>query len=237
MTPKPLSRLEAAIAYSFHDTALLRRALTHRSYVNETKEPDRRDNERLEFLGDAVLDLVVCQDLIERFPGVPEGDLSKMKARVVSEGTLAAAAKKINLGTYLYLGKGEARTAGQEKPSLLSDAMEALIAAVYLDGGTDRGLSAARRVVLGLLEAPLNALRQGAVHFDYKTALQEHSQRVFGVLPVYELTQESGPDHEKRFEIRVSVGGKHFGNGIGKSKKAAEQRAAEEALARLEAAL
>ncbi len=233
MKPKALSSLETTLSYSFNNIKLLRQALTHRSYINETKEADRKDNERLEFLGDAVLDLVMCQDLIERFPGVPEGDLSKMKAKIVSEETLASVARKIDLGAYLYLGKGEVQTAGQEKPSLLSDALEALIAAIYLDGG-NQGLDAARRVILVLFKTALNALRRGAVHFDHKTALQEYSQQAFGSLPVYEVIQESGPDHEKRFEIKVIVNEEIAGMGIGKSKKSAEQKAAQAALSILE---
>ncbi len=234
MKPKELSFLETEISYSFKDSNLLRQALTHRSFVNETKEPNRKDNERFEFLGDAVLDLVMCQNLLDRFPDLPEGDLSKMKAKIVSEETLAAIAREINLGAYLFLGKGEIQTFGNEKPSLLSDALEALIAAIYLDGGFNQGLSAVRPVILKLFDVYLKALRQGEVNFDYKTALQEFSQKVFGKLPCYEVIQESGPDHKKCFEIKVSFNEKSYGTGIGKSKKSAEQEAAQKTLTMLQ---
>ena len=230
MNPEDFSSLEAEISYAFHDVTLLRQALTHRSFVNETKEENRRDNERFEFLGDAVLDLVICCDLLDRFPDLPEGDLSKMKATIVSEETLATVSKKIDLGDYLFLGKGESQTFGNEKPSLLADALEALIAAIYLDNDVNQGLSAAKQVILKLFDAPLKTLRQGEVHFDYKTALQEYSQKRFGTLPRYEVIQESGPDHEKRFEIKVSVDEKPYGIGMGKSKKSAEQKAAQQTL-------
>ncbi len=156
-----------------------------------------------------------------------------MKAKIVSEKTLAAVARDINLGQYLYLGKGETMTAGQEKPSLLSDAMEALIAAVYLDSG-GQGTDTVRQVILRLFKMPLSVLRSGAVHFDYKTALQEYSQQAFGVLPVYDVVGESGPDHSKYFEITVCINGKIAGVGIGKSKKSAEQKSAQEALSALQ---
>lgn len=230
MEPTPFFFLEEALSYSFHDPKLMRQALTHKSYINETKEKNRKDNERLELLGDSVLDLIMCQDLLDRFPELPEGDLSKMKAKIVSEETLAEVARGLNLGAFLFLGKGEAQSEGKDKPSLLSDAMEALIAAIYLDGG----LSIVRRVVLRFFDGPLSALGQGELVFDYKTALQEYSQKVFASLPTYEMIQESGPDHEKQFEVGVFIDATLHGIGIGKTKKAAEQQAAQKAFLELE---
>ncbi len=235
MKPKSLSFLETALSYLFRNPALLQQALTHKSYVNETKEKDRKDNERLEFLGDAVLDLVMCQELVERFPALPEGDLSKMKAKVVSEAVLAGVARQIDLGDYLFLGKGEIQSEGQEKPSLLSDALEALIAAIYLDAGSHNGLGEARRVILLLFLEVMQTLTEGELFFDYKTTLQEYSQKKFAALPVYRLMNESGPDHEKQFEVGVFVDESLCGMGIGKSKKVAEQEAAQKALSAIKA--
>ncbi len=230
MNPKPLSFLESALSYVFRQPRLLRQALTHKSYVNETKEKDCKDNERFEFLGDAVLDLVMCQALVEGFPDLPEGDLSKMKAKMVSEEVLADVARKVDLGAYLFLGKGEIQSEGQEKPSLLSDALEALIAAIYLDAGADHGLAEARRVILLLFSEAMQTLQQGEVLFDYKTALQEYSQKQFASLPAYRVMNETGPDHEKQFKVGVFVDGRLCGTGFGKSKKVAEQEAAQKAL-------
>ncbi len=235
MKPKSLSFLETALSYLFRNPALLQQALTHKSYVNETKEKDRKDNERLEFLGDAVLDLVMCQELVERFPALPEGDLSKMKAKVVSEAVLAGVARQIDLGDYLFLGKGEIQSEGQEKPSLLSDALEALIAAIYLDAGSHNGLGEARRVILLLFLEVMQTLTEGELFFDYKTTLQEYSQKKFAALPVYRLMNERGPDHEKQFEVGVFVDESLCGMGIGKSKKVAEQEAAQKALSAIKA--
>ncbi|NOY85302.1 MAG: ribonuclease III [Nitrospirae bacterium] len=233
MKPKSLSFLETALFYIFRNPSLLQQALTHKSYVNETKEKDRKDNERFEFLGDAVLDLVMCQELVERFPALPEGDLSKMKAKMVSEAVLAGVARQINLGAYLFLGKGEIQSEGQEKPSLLSDALEALIAAIYLDSGSHNGLSEARRVILSLFFEVMQTLTGGELLFDYKTTLQEYSQKKFASLPVYRLINESGPDHEKQFEVGVFVDESLCGIGLGKSKKVAEQEAAQKALSEI----
>ncbi len=226
MKTNKLSLLQENLGYSFENEDWLQQALTHRSYVNESREKTTQDNERLEFLGDAVLDLVICQALMDRFPKSLEGDLSKMKAKIVSEQSLAEIAKQLNLGAFLFLGKGEERTQGSEKPSLLANAFEALIAAIYLD----TGLESARRVILYHFENSLTALTPGEISFDYKTALQEYSQKTFASLPVYRVMSETGPDHQKRFEVETIVGGKQCGIGTGKSKKAAEQKSAKEAL-------
>lgn len=230
MKSRELARLQKHIAYTFRNVDLLEEALTHKSYINETKKKTAKDNERLEFLGDAVLDLVICQALMERFPDVPEGDLSKMKAKIVNEDTLSQIAQTMDIGSSLLLGKGEEITKGSEKPSLLANALEALIAAVYLD----TGLEASRDVILKHFKLSLKKVAPGEILFDYKTALQEYSQKHFGTLPVYRVVNESGPDHQKRFEIETWVNGKACGIGVGKSKKAAEQESAEAALAFLQ---
>ncbi len=226
MTPKDLKFLEEALFYSFDAPTRLRQALTHKSYLNENREAGVKDNERLEFLGDAVLGLIISDVLMERFPNASEGDLSKMKARIVSEEILARIARGIDLGSFLYLGKGEERTLGKEKPSLLADAMEAVIAAIYLD----RGFILVREVVLKQFEGQLKEVTLSRVAGDYKTELQEQCQKRFGILPVYEVIQESGPDHQKRFEIEIRINEVPYGVSTGNSKKEAEQGAAKIAL-------
>jgi len=225
MPPAALSLLQDRLSYSFKDPGLLRRAMTHKSYLNEHRKQDWQDNERLEFLGDSVLDLVIGRQLMEQFPDASEGSLSKMKANIVSEESLAKIAEELDLGAFLFLGKGERKTQGMKKPSLLSDALEALIAALYLDGG----LEASAKMVLRHFEAPLKGLDEEQL-FDYKTTLQEQAQKAFKSLPVYRMRGETGPDHDKAFEIEVLVAGRPCGSGIGKTKKSAEQQAAKAAL-------
>lgn len=226
MKTSTLSVLQDHLSYSFKNVAWLQQALTHRSYVNESRKKAAVDNERLEFLGDAVLDLVICEALMEHFPKSPEGELSKMKAKIVSEQNLAEVARQIDLGPFLLLGKGEERTRGSEKPSLLANAFEALIAAIYLDAG----LESAKAVILKQLKDSLNTLTPGEISFDYKTALQEYSQKTFGTLPFYRVISETGPDHQKEFQIETIVNDKQCGIGTGKSKKTAEQKSARRAL-------
>ncbi len=230
MNSKALSRLQKSLSYRFNNPRILEEALTHKSFINESKNKDRKDNERLEFLGDAVLDLIIGHVLMDQFPDAPEGDLSKMKAKIVSEDTLAQIAQEIDLGSFLELGKGETLTQGKEKPSLLSNALEALIAAMYLDAD----FQTAREKVLSLFNHHLKVLEPGEISFDYKTALQEYSQKQYGCLPVYTLIEASGPDHEKRFKIETCIDGKSCGLGVGKSKKVAEQQSAKEALSVLQ---
>ena len=229
MTSNDLSFLQKRLSYFFAEPKLLRQALTHKSYLNESKDKTVKDNQRFEFLGDAVLDLIISEALVERFPDSPEGDLSKMKAKVVSEGTLARIAKGIDLGGFLLLGRGEEITFGREKSSLLADAMEAVIAAIYLD----RGFSAVREVVLKEFELPLQEITRPGVSIDYKTELQELSQQRFETLPVYQVIHESGPDHQKTFQVEIRIQGTVFEVGAGRSKKEAEQKAAEATLRRL----
>jgi ribonuclease-3 len=226
--PSPFEGLAERLGYCFRTPRLLEAALTHKSYLNEAPDPSRQDNERLEFLGDAVLDLVISELFLSRFPEAPEGDLSKLKAKTVSEAALSHVARRLDLGNSLVLGRGEDLTGGRDKPSLLADALEAVIAAVYLDGG----LAAARHVVFTTFADLFDNLSRPEVA-DHKTELQEICQRDFSVLPVYRVLRESGPDHHKQFEVELSIRGEIYGVGTGRSKKEAEQQAARHALDRL----
>jgi ribonuclease-3 len=221
--------LQAAIGYHFRDAALCETALTHTSWLNETAAEGRSDNERLEFLGDSVLALVVSDLLMRRLPTRAEGELTRMRAGIVSEGGLARAAAAIDLGRYILLGKGEERTGGRSRPSILADALEALMGAVYLDGG----LSAAADVAARLFDPMLADVEQHA-RLDYKSRVQERAQALWQVAPVYEVVGEAGPDHDKRFEVALSLRGREYGRAVGRSKKEAEQAAAAQALAALE---
>ncbi len=221
--------LEAALGYRFRDAALCETALTHTSWLNETAADGRSDNERLEFLGDAVLALVVSDLLMRRLPTRAEGELTRMRAGLVSEGGLARAAASIEVGQWIFLGKGEERTGGRARPSILADALEALMGAVYLDGG----LSAAADVAARLFDPMLADVEQHA-RLDYKSRVQERAQALWQVAPVYEVVGEAGPDHDKRFEVALSLRGREYGRASGRSKKEAEQAAAAQALAALE---
>lgn len=228
MAPKDLKALQDALGYGFKDENLLRQALTHKSYLNEAPSP-AGDNERLEFLGDAVLDLVISEHLLRNYPETAEGRLSKMRARVVSEAGLSRVARRLELGRYLLLGRGEERSRGRAKSSLLANALEAILAAIYLEGG----LEAVTRTVTAIFREDLEALLDEAASADYKTALQELCQRDFEELPAYRVLRESGPDHEKVFEVELSIQGRVWGGGTGRSKKEAEQKAAREVLEKL----
>ncbi len=221
---------QGAIGYVFRDPALLEEALTHRSYVNEVRPKRGRDNERLEFLGDAILALLISHYLTTAFPDDTEGELSKKKAALVSEQSLAAAARRLNLGRYLRLGRGEERTQGREKSSLLANVFEAVIAAVYLDGGLDPAQSLAQRAMVEVMKE-LHETSGVEYSKDYKTRYQEWCQKRFETLPRYVTIRESGPDHEKTFEVQVTVMGDVIGLGVGRTKKEAEQMAAKHALA------
>jgi ribonuclease-3 len=225
-----LKGLERVIGYKFKRRENLRRALIHKSYANEMRLAPAEHNERLEYLGDAVLELVVSHILMERFPDSPEGELSKLRAAIVNEGQLADLARTIGLGDYLYLGKGEDQTGGRDKPSLLSDAFEAVLGAIYLD----RGYRKAFGVIAGIYEDVLD--RAGGAGFvrDFKTRLQEVSQSRFRSVPRYRLQKTTGPDHAKTFEIHLYIQDELWGVGRGASKKTAEQAAAREALGKLE---
>lgn len=224
-----LDEAQQAIGYAFRQPRLLDEALTHKSHVNEIKDKGRKHNERLEFLGDAVLALVVSEHLAASFPSSTEGQLSKLKARLVSEAALAKAARRLNLGSLLRLGRGEELTQGREKNSLLADALEAMIAAIYLDGGLDPARAFILRAFARTLEDP-HALHDEAVSQDYKTQLQEWCQKRFETLPQYVTVRESGPDHQKMFEVQLRIQGDILGVGVGRTKKEAEQMAAKHAL-------
>jgi ribonuclease III len=214
-----LSALAGRLGHRFTDPDLLDRAMAHRSWCSET--PGTPSNERLEFLGDAVLGLVVTDHVYLSYPDLPEGELAKVRASVVSAAALADVAAELDLGPALLLGKGEDASGGREKPSILADALEAVIGAVYLDAGWD----GAARVVLGLLGDRIAAAAAGPGGQDYKTRLQELSARSFEDVPSY-LVVDEGPDHAKRFFATVVVGGEARGRGEGRSKKQAEQAAA-----------
>jgi len=220
------ARLQLALDYTFTDAALLDQALTHRSFCSE--HAVETSNERLEFLGDSVLGFVVTTFVYGEYPELPEGELAKLRATVVSAETLAEVANEIDLGAALRLGKGEDSSGGRAKPSILADAMEAVIAAVYLDGG----LEVAGRVVLASLETRIREQATGPGGGDYKTRLQELAARRVDQLPRYQVRHE-GPDHNKRFFATVLLGGVPYGDGEGRSKKAAEQAAARIAWERL----
>ncbi len=221
--------LQAALDYSFDCLDLLVEALTHSSSLNE--DPGSRShNERLEFLGDSVLDLVISEYLMSEFREADEGILSRMKARLVSKDTLAKLSKHLALGTYLFLGRGEELNDGRHKPSVLADTLEALIAAVYLDGG----FSPARRFVLNIYREEFGLLSSNGHVADDKSQLQELCQRRFGLLPIYNLRHTSGPDHQRTFEVEVHLNDERYGAGVGMTKKEAEQQAAKQALVRLQ---
>lgn len=220
----PLVLLQRELGYTFSDAGLLLRSLTHVSY--ERKKEDAH-NEVLEFLGDAVLDLAISDLLIRLYPARSEGDLSRMRAALVNSSALAEKATILNLGPLLRLGKGEERSGGRSKPSILAGAFEALLGAIYEDGG----YAACRRLVERYFTADLKDKKLGQQ--DYKTRLQEISQMLFHAPPVYRLVSESGPDHDKCFVTEIAVGGKVLGSGLGKTKKQSEQEAAEKALQEL----
>jgi ribonuclease-3 len=219
--------LEQRIAYRFTDRGLLEHALTHTSRAAEDISGGVFDNESLEFLGDAVLGLVVADALFRRYPDYSEGQKSKIKAAVVSTQTLARHAERIRLGEHLLLGRGEERTGGRFKQALLADAYEALIAAIYLDGGLPAAAEFLERELQGAME---EGATQDVVGLDYKSALQERLQALGRPLPEYRVAAESGPDHRKAFTIEVIVGGEVLGSATGKAKKEAEQEAARLAL-------
>ncbi len=217
-----IRKLQEKIEYTFRDTELLHRALSHSSYVNE-RQNAHQSNERLEFLGDSVLGFITAEYYYSQFKAYPEGDLTKLRAAMVCEKSLCVFARELDLGTYLLLGKGELCTGGRERPSILADAFEALIAAIYLDGGMEEAKKFVLRFVRKAAGTP------GAFH-DYKTKLQEIIQKNPEESVEYVHVGESGPDHDKRFTVEVHLNSNVIGRGVGKSKKLAEQEAAREAL-------
>ena len=228
-----LEDLQQSIRYRFTDPGLLLRALTHRSYAHEHAEVKPPDNETFEFLGDAVLGLAISQLLLEQFPACNEGELSRLRSSLVNERELARIAASLDLGGYLLLGKGEEQTGGREKASLLSDSLEALLAAIYLDGGLDRVIPLIARLFSGYLEQTARHDPLQALDRDFKTQLQELTQAQHKLTPTYEIEGEEGPDHDKRFLVRVLLDQRVLARGWGKSKKEAQQQAARKALALL----
>ena len=229
MEAKELSEIEQQLQYKFKVKDLLQEALRHSSYVNEVADPQLRDNERLEFLGDAVLNLTVGHILMRNYPDLKEGDLSRSRATLVNETQLAKTARSFRLGSYILLGKGEIQTQGREKNSILADAFEALMAAIYLDGGFD----AAYEIIEKKFQPLIEQLDTADNNYDYKSRLQERVQVGHGEMPQYNINREDGPDHDKTFWVALKVLDVDT-EGSGKSKKAAEQDAARKALALLD---
>ena len=219
--------LEGAIGYHFKNIQLLQNALTHSSYANERWHNSLLSNERLEFLGDSVLGMLVAEYLYRTFPNRPEGELTRMRADMVCEQTLAAAANRIGIGEHLLLGHGEEQGGGRKRNSILADAMESVIAACFLDGGIEAALKVVQRFIL--VEVPLKKMNNA----DYKTQLQELVQQKKNQVLSYALVGQSGPDHDKQFEVDVALNGNVVGSGTGSSKKRAEQDAARAAIEKL----
>lgn len=226
---RALREFAAKIEVDFTEWDLLHQALTHTSYANEGRRDPSLHNERLEFLGDAVLEVVISTYLYQRFPHLPEGELTKARASLVCESTLARQAAKIGFGEYLLFGKGELLSGGKKRASILADAFEAVIGAIYLS----HGIQYASDYVLRQLQEGLQGLENGGCVTDYKTVLQEVVQKDMKHQICYELLAEEGPDHDKLFKSAVIVNGKVAGTGEGKSKKESEQHAAREALAKI----
>ncbi|MEE8414645.1 MAG: ribonuclease III [Desulfobacterales bacterium] len=225
MKPNDFSELEKKLAHKFRDRRFIFEALCHRSFVNEQFDPDLRDNERLEFLGDAVLNLVIGHMLMQYYPDLEEGSLSRLRSNLVNESQLAGVSRTLDVGSYIQFGKGEIRSNGWEKNSILADTFEAIIAAVYLDGGFD--------AVFNIIERHFSSLlcniTDSDANNDYKSQLQEFVQGTHRITPHYTVIQESGPDHDKTFRVQLNVL-KVLTEGAGKSKKRAEQDAARKAL-------
>ncbi|MDK2798403.1 MAG: ribonuclease [Clostridiales bacterium] len=225
-----LEIFQKKIKYKFNNISTLLIAFTHSSYANENRHSNIVSNERLEFLGDAVLNIIISDYIYRHYPELPEGELTRIRASVVCEPSLAQCAQKLNIGKYLLLGKGEEMTGGRERISILSDAFEAILAAIFLDGD----LEAARKWALEQLTPTIKAAVQGTAFRDYKTLLQEYIQKSGEERIEYEIVKESGPDHNKEFYVQVKHNHNVIGTGSGKSKKEAEQNAAKHALDKLE---
>lgn len=224
-----IKELQAITGHTFNEPSLLLEALTHRSFINETGERGEKDNQRLEFFGDAVLGFTLSDLLFRRFPLHREGELTRMRASLVDEESLAVMAQRIGLGRHLRLGRGEDRSGGREKKSILADAYEAFLAALYLDGG----LEPVRRLVESHVEHLLTVRGDAAAANDFKTELQELVQSRLGITPHYELVDAVGPDHRRTFVVTACIGVECIGKGTGSSKKEAEQAAARAGLLHL----
>jgi ribonuclease-3 len=228
-----IATVERALGLDFHDESMLQRALTHRSYLNENPDYLYDDNERLEFLGDAVLDFVVGEYLYERFPEKDEGTLTSLRAALVCTQSLSQFANQIQLGDHLLLGRGEAEGGGRRRPAVLCGAFEALIGALYLDLGLER----VRAFIMPMFEPALDNILQNNLDRDPKSVLQELSQAYLGHTPRYQTVSTRGPDHDRLFTVAVMINGVAYGKGEGRSKQASAQAAAAEAIEQLEAML
>ena len=226
---KPEEKLELFqknIGYEFNDVILLKTALTHSSYANENRRYNLHSNERLEFLGDSVLNIIVSSYIFKNYPDLPEGELTRVRAGVVCEISLAQCAQNLSIGEYLFLGKGEEITGGRKRPSLLSDAFEALLAAIYLDSNFEN----ASDWLIDKLSTTIESVVKGTIYKDYKTELQEIIQKDGEGSVEYIVIKKTGPDHDRRYKINALYNGNILGSGMGKSKKEAEQNAARLAL-------
>ncbi|AGB41359.1 ribonuclease III [Halobacteroides halobius DSM 5150] len=224
-----LIELQQEIEVQFSDLKLLEKAITHKSYANEKQELKIKDNERLEFLGDSVLDLIISRYIFLNYPDHPEGELAKIRSVVVSAPILAEKAREIELGKYMLLGKGEEMTGGRKRDSILADGFEAVVGSIYLD----QGLEASQEFILDLLVPNIKEVEQGSYVRDYKTLLQELIQKDSNLRPDYKVVEEKGPDHNKRFTVEVIFDQEILGVGVGFSKKEAEQKAAKKAIAKV----
>ncbi len=225
-----VGQLEAKLLLELPDRPLALAALTHKSYCNEHRQESTSDNERLEFLGDAVVDLAVSHRLMQRFPSAAEGELSKLRAQIVNEEGLSKIARRLGLGELLLLGRGEELTGGREKSSVLADALEAVIGAVYFSAGMGKVMELVDR----LFAPELDLVASGRADKDYKSLLQEDVQNRLRLSPRYRVVSEKGPDHEKIFEVEVTIGEDVYARSTGRSKKEAEQAAARETLVMLQ---
>jgi len=221
--------LQKCLGYQFQNLHLLRQSLTHRSFANESGDPKFEDNEKLEFLGDSIIGFVISEMLYQSFPRFREGDLSRVKSHVVSEPFLARIARELDLGAFLLLGKGEAASGGHNKSSLLSNCYEAVVAAIYLDGGIEPTWD----FLIRCFKKRIESLIRNRHILDHKSLLQEHSQEIFNCIPLYRLRRITGPDHDRTFEITLIIKGEVFSVGTGKNRKEAEQTAAKAALSKL----
>jgi len=226
MNKDSYKELERILNYEFKDNQILINALTHSSYANENKNLKLSSNERLEFLGDSILNFIISAYIYTSCPKLPEGEMTKIRASVVCEQTLKDISNQLGIAKYLQLGKGEEQTGGRKRPSILADVFEAVVGGIYIDGG----LEAAKNFVLDKLEKIVLCAIKGTGMMDYKTTLQEELQKEGEVKITYEVITESGPDHDKEFKVQIKCNDKVLGIGLGKSKKEAEQAAAHKAL-------
>ncbi|RME77074.1 MAG: ribonuclease III [Chloroflexi bacterium] len=228
-----LNRAEAALKVTFSDKALLQRALTHTSYLNENPDYPLEDNERLEFLGDAVLDFVTAEYLYHHFPEMPEGRLTNLRSALVRTERLAQFARQLGLGECLFLGRGEEESGGRRRPAILCDAFEAVVGAMYLD----QGVETVKQFIYPLIEPTLQKILEEEAEKDAKSRLQELAQSIYRLTPTYRTVREEGPDHAKIFTVEVLIGKTVYGQGQGYNKQSAAQAAAETALQKLDEAI